>query len=529
MRRLRIPAAALALALLLAPGWKAGASAERAKAAYRLDLRRLSEGVAEVRLELETNVGQVTLRMDDSIGGGLVADLPSHLRGLKAYSEGGEEIAATREGGTWLLAGGGALTVSYEVDLTSYRAGTPYLEGLSSGPTAWPYFPLLREDLAFIPGFALFLRPDPPPEGGVGLEVELPEGWEVVSPPGGEAPGLDSLLGNPVLAGRLVTEERGSFVLSIPESSAPAPAVREEFSSRLRSVLSRASALPGGGWGDGGDRLWFFLLPHGEGDRLEDSFFPSWSYADTVVVPLPADADVLSEACLEAATRGAAALALSSSLRLEPEARWLLEGAGWYLQDLLLYEAGIWGGPLFWDRFNSRYQAYRRAREALALSPSEAFHRAAENAEAAAILACGGAAVCAAVDAELRARGEVAGDLAAFLRDVESLSREGRSLGNEDLRRLLEARSGRPWSSFFADHVEGRLEMPPSLFSALKVAPAEPGFRPEEAPSRPSSVSDWVFLAVAVAAVFIIPFVLEPYTMRPRKPGFLEKKLREED
>lgn len=527
MRRLSIPvlAAALALALLLLAGSPGVAGATPVAATYRLDLRRVSEGVVEVSVHLEAASSGLRLRLDDAFGGDLAVDLPSHLRGLRAFSEEGTEIPVSREGDGWSIAGGGTTSLSYEVDLSGYRAGTPYLESLSADLPAWPYFPLLREDLAYLPGYALFLRPDPLPEGVVELEVKLPEGWQAVLPGEGSGIQLDELVGNPLLAGKLVVEERGSFTLAMPESGAPPPATREEFSKRLDAVLSRAASLPGSRKGGGEETLRVFLLRHGEGDRLKDAYYPLASFADTVVVPMPLGMNLLSESSLEAVTRGVVALYLSRSLRLEPESRWLLEGAAWYLQDLLFYETGIWGGSLLWDRFSVRYDGYRRAREALSLSLSEAGDPGVLGTEAASLLACGGATACAAVDAGLRARGEFAGDLVAWLRDLGDLSSEGRTLTNEDLRRLLETRSATSWSSFFADYVQGRQEIPPSLISALRVAPETPGLQPEEPPSKPASVSDWVLLAIAVAVVLAIPFVLEPYTMRPRKPGFLEKKL----
>lgn len=530
MRGRKTLAVVLAVVAVLFPrGWTAAAEAGHPAVTYRLDLTGLKGDVAAVTMELESPSSPLLLRMEEGFGGGLVVDLPSHLRNLRAFSKGGGEIPVSREGDAWSVAGEGPLTIAYEVDLSGYRSGTPYLESLSADPPAWPYFPLLREDLAYIPGYAVFLRPEPLTEGEVSLEVDLPEGWQAVIPGENGGGSLDDLLKNPVLAGRLVVEDRGSFVMAMPESSSPPQGTREEFSSRLHTLLSRAAALSGSGEGAETEKLRVFLLLHGEGDRLEDAFYPLESYKDTVVVSVPEGVNLLSEACLEAVTRGVVALYLSRSLRLDPESRWLLEGAAWYLQDLLPYETGIWGGSLFWDRFSARYDNYRRSRDAVPLSIAEAGESEARSTEAAALLACGGAAACAAVDAELRAGGEFAGDLVAFLRELGNLEGDERPLNNEDLRQLLEMRSGRSWSAFFADHIQGRLEMSPSLFSALKVAPGEPSFLPEEAPSRPASISDWVLLAVAVAVVLLIPFVLEPYTMRPRKPGFLEKKLRDED
>lgn len=529
MRGIKKATVVLVLAALTLSGWTAAADTHTPAVTYRLDLRGAGSGTVTVSMELVSSSNPLFLRMEEEFGGGLAADLPSHLRNLRAFSKDGEELPVSREGDAWSVAGEGTLAIAYEVDLTGYRAGTPYLESLAADSPAWPYFPFLGEDLAYLPGYAVFLRPEPIAGDEASLLVELPEGWRAVLPGDNGRGSLEAMLQNPLLAGRLVVEERGSFVMALPESSSPPQGTREEFSSRLDAVLTRASDLGGSGGGAGARPLNVFLLLQGEGDRLEDAYYPLESYADTVVVSAPENVNLLSEACLEAVTRSVTALYLSRYLRVEPESLWLLEGAAWYLQDLLPYEAGIWGGSLFWDRFSIRYEGYRRAREAFALSISEAGGPEVRAGEAAGLLACGGAAACAAVDAGLRARGNLAGDLVAFLRDSESLCEEGRSLDNETLRRLLEMKSGVSWSAFFADHVQGRLEIPPSLFSSLKVAPVEPAPAPEGPPSKPASLSDWILLAVAVAVVLIIPFVLEPYTMRPRKPGFLEKKLRDED
>lgn len=529
MKGVKLLAAAVAAASLLLAGWTASAQAEPPTATYRLDLTGLESGMASVTLELGTPSNDLFLGMDEDFGGGLAVDLPSHLRNLKAFTEEGEEIPLSREDNAWHVEKGGALTVEYQVDLSGYRAGTPYLESLSGGPQAWPWFPLLREDMVYLPGYAVFLHPEPLPGEEASLEVVLPEGWQAVLPGENGRGSLYALLQNPVLAGRLAVEERESFILALPESSAPPPGTREEFSSRLHAVLSRAAPLAGGSRGAGAERLRVLLLAHGEGDSIRDAYYPLESYRDTVVLPIPEGANLLSVSCLEAVTRGIVALYLSRSLRLDPDSRWLLEGSAWYLQDLLPYEAGVWGGSIFWDRFSARYDGYLRARENVNLSLSEAGEPGPRTTEAASLLACGGAVACAALDAELRARGEFAGDLVSFLSDLADVGESGEPLNNERLNHLLDTRSGIAWRAFFADFIRGRLVMPPSLFSTLKVATAEPGFLSEEPPSKPSSVSDWILLALAVAVVLLIPFVLEPYTMRPRKPGFLDKKLRDFD
>jgi len=136
---------------------------------------------------------------------------------------------------------------------------------------------------------------------------------------------------------------------------------------------------------------------------------------------------------------------------------------------------------------------------------------------------------CAALDAELRDMRPAPGDLFSFLRELAGLKGNGIPPGNDDLLSLLETWTGRDWSSFFQEYVEGSREIPVSALSSLRIAPPEDGALTSQNPESTTSTSQWILLGVAVALVLLVPFLLEPYTMRPRRPGFLEKKLREED
>lgn len=527
MRVKKVLAMVPILTALLLAGTPTTVKAEDAALFYRLDLNRAREGLVSVIFELDSVSSPLILRMEDSFGGNLAVDLVSHVHDLRAFTASGEELPVKEEGDAWSVEGTGKITVTYKVLVTDYRAGTPYLQSLSEASHPWPYFPLLENDLAYLPGYAVFIRPESPSPIPVNLEVDLPAGWQVAVP-WGERPGsLETLLTNPILAGELVLVDHGSFLLALPASSSPSAATLEEFSSRIGAVLAQAGSLPGSGESTDEERLTIFLLLRGEGEGLEDTYYPLESYSNTVLVAAPSGLDVLSDTCLEAVTRGLVSLFLGRSLQLEPESRWLLEGAAWYLQDFLPYKAGIWGAPLFWDRFSTRYQNYRQALSASNLSIARAGDPEIRSGEAAALLACGGASACAAIDSELRAQQAFSGDLVSFLRDLRETGGKERRLGNGDIRSLLESKTGRAWSDFFDRYILGSREIPPSFFSAMKIAPAEPGSLLEQTPSEPVSISDWVLLVIAVVAVLLIPFVMEPYTMQPRKPGFLEKKLRE--
>jgi hypothetical protein len=121
----------------------------------------------------------------------------------------------------------------------------------------------------------------------------------------------------------------------------------------------------------------------------------------------------------------------------------------------------------------------------------------------------------------------LAADLASFLRDLAGIKPGETPLTNADIRSILQNMTGRDWSSYFRDYIEGTQEIPASSFSSFNVAQPEETTSPIETPRGSTSTSGWILIAVAVIIVLLIPFVLEPYTMRPRKPGFLEKELEE--
>jgi hypothetical protein len=152
-----------------------------------------------------------------------------------------------------------------------------------------------------------------------------------------------------------------------------------------------------------------------------------------------------------------------------------------------------------------------------------------ESEDAAIVLTCGGAAACAAFDSELRLVQPYTSDLAGMLRDLYLAGSADDPVSNEDVRLVLQTKTGRDWSSFFRDYIEGAEAIPASSFSSLKVVEAQDSSLPLENEEVSTSTSGWILLIIAVVLVFIIPFVLEPYTMKPRKPGFLKKKLGEED
>ena len=341
---------------------------------------------------------------------------------------------------------------------------------------------------------------------------------------------MDELLGNPICAGELSLYEQGSLLVAAPEAStAAAGDSLAEYGGKARGVQEEAEGLLGGLDLEEGHRLVLVLLLRGEEGSAKDAYHPSAPFASSLVIPASSQYDPLSDDAIAATARGMASLLISRRLHVDSEASWLLEGSSWYLQDLLPYEAGLWGSDLFWNRFNLGYNAYREARSRSTVSIAQAGELGYRSGDAAALLARGGASFCAAIDSELRSMQPYSLDLAGFLRSLYEIGGPEGPLSNADIISALGGMTGRDWSAFFRDYIEGSQEIPASAFSSLNILEPGGSALPVEEPETDTSISDWVLLGIAVLVVFIIPFILEPYTMRPRKPGFLERELSKDD
>lgn len=506
-------------------------SAARGEISYRVDLTSAGAGEIEVSLSLDPESAPLVLELPDEYGNGLATGLSSHVFGEKAYDSSGGELAARREGNEWYIEHEGPLTFTYNLRLDGYSAGTPYLESLARGIGSWPYFPYVDEDAAYLPGFAVFVRPREEKDLRISLELELPEGWRAATPREEWPERLEDLLENPIYAGDIALAERDSLLVAAPAGGPAAGAAGlEEYADRVASLLGKAE---GSLWGSGippGHRLLIIMTFRGEATTEErvssrGALYPAAPFSAAITLPTPYDANPLSDNITEATARGISSLLLSRGLYLDEEAAWLREGSAWYLQDLLPYEAGIWGATLFWDRFKLLYDAYRAARTDSGLTLADSGAAASGSAQASTLLCHGGATACASIDAVLRSLQPYAIDILSFLRDLRELSKPGKPLGNEEIRAALENLTGRDWSLFFRQHVTGATLIPASSFSSLNIAGAGSQAPEQQPPEGNTSVPGWILLAVAVVLVFLIPFVLEPYTMRPRKPGFLEREL----
>jgi hypothetical protein len=472
----------------------------------------------------------LVLELPDSYGGGLAAGLSSHILDERAVDASGNDIPLRREGDTWYVDHTGRMTFTYKVKVSDYEAGTRYLDSLTGSGGPWPYFPLLESGLAYLPGYAVFVSPSLP--GGVrpSLELVLPSEWRQALPWPEQPAGMEELLENPIVAGDISVYEQGPLIVALPSTaSAASGGALPEYSDKAQVLLERSEALLGGLEIPEGHRLLLTLLFLGEGDTLKTLYYPSQPFSASVVVAAPSGNDPLSDSTIEATARGMASLLLAGNLFVEPDANWLKEGSAWYLQDFIPYDAGLWGASLFWDLFNRNYDIYLDARGRYEGSLAQAGTEAYESEDASIILTCGGAAACAAIDSELRLTQPYTSDLTGLLRDLYITGSADDAVGNEEIRLVLQTKTGRDWSAFFRDYIEGLQPVPASSFSSLKVVEPQDSSLPEQNEEVSTSTSGWILLIIAVVLVFIIPFVLEPYTMKPRKPGFLKRKMEEED
>ncbi len=509
---------------LLAPCTGARA-AEQREITYRVDLSRPATGEVAVVLEVDAASQPLVLEMPDTYGNGLAADLSSHIKDEMAVDASGNVLPLRKDGDAWYLEGRGIVTFSYSVRAEDYAAGTAYLDSLAQEDAPWPYFPLLDTDLAYLPGYAIFVRPR---EQVVQprLELDLPPGWEEALPWQEQPADMDELLNNPIYAGELSLYEGGALLVAVPaDSPAAAGGGVQEYAGKAQAMLEKSESRLGGLDLSGNSRLLLALLFRGEGAQEGKLYYPGSSFSGSVVIPAGSGNDPLSDSTIEATARGMVSLLLSREMDVDSDTLWLREGSAWYLQDLIPYETGLWGASLFWDRFNGHYDAYRQARQEFTGSLVEAGTLGYESREGAVVLTCGGAAACASFDSELRSLQPYSMDLPVFLRNISDTSGALDPVTNDAIRSALTELTGRDWSAFFRDYIDGTGEIPASAFSSLNIVEPGESNLPISTPDTDTSTSDWIIIIVAVLVVFIVPFILEPYTMRPRKPGFLERQL----
>ncbi|OFW58523.1 MAG: hypothetical protein A2Y75_02950 [Candidatus Solincola sediminis] len=489
---------------------------------YRVDISHPEDGSVSVSLELDSSQPLV-LAMQDSYGD-LATGLASHIKDTEAFDATGAGLAVRQDGNTWYVEGNGRITFTYRVDASGYKTGSEYLDTLANAGHPWPYFPLLTTDLAYLPGYAILVQPRSASDFKPRLELTLPPTWKQALPWRDQPAGMSQLLSNPLFAGDMALLEQDSLLVAVPFSSAAAAGNGLfEYAKKAQALLSEIENQLGGiGLGEG-ERIVLALLFSGNGSE-EQSFYPSRPFSACIPLPSGTDQDPLSDSSIESTSHGMADLLLGQ-IDLGAEALWLREGSASYFQDLIPYQAGIWGARTFWDRFNDNYDAYREARRDYTGSIASSGSTASSDRAAAELLAAGGASACAALDSEIHGSRSFNGDLSAFLRAFLDIESDSLAVSNENIRSTLEGMTGRDWSGFFDNYISGHQEIPASSFSSLNVARVQEESPSSQEPETSTSVFTWIILAIALGVVFLIPFILEPYTMNPRKPGFLRKKL----
>jgi hypothetical protein len=334
--------------------------------------------------------------MEDSYGDGLAVNLASHITNVAAVDASGKALPVEYNGNLWRIDGAGGITVNYDVDISGYEAGTDYLNSLADSSPCWPYFPLLQPDLAYLPGYAVFIHPAGTEEFQPRLELALPPGWQAASAWREQPGSLEELLLNPIVAGELAIAEQGSILIALPSASAAAAGNGlTEYADKVQALLSERERMLGGLEPPQGERTLIALLFRGEGEGEGEGdvapYYPSKPFSSAIPLPATSGNDLLSDLTLEATARGLVSLTLAANINSATEALWLEEGASLYLQDLLPYRSGLWGGRTFWDRFDRHYNAYREARAHFTGSLAEAASLAPGAGQAATVLICGGA------------------------------------------------------------------------------------------------------------------------------------------
>lgn len=511
--------AAVIAALAMLPLTICGAAPSgRRNVVYHLDLGE-DPLRPRVRMELRGWDGEVRLTLPASHGRGLVTDLFSHVRDLRAYDGDGREIPVSANGNVVSLSCPGDAALEYSLDLEGYRSGSDYLQGLSTF-SPWPYFPIAG-DYVYLPGYAAFLVPEGE-EVPCQVRFSLPEGWASAGPASEEDLVTGDLLRDPVLAGRLTRIENGNLEVIYPSEESRHLGL-DELAKKAGALLAELEAyLPSAG--EPG-KTYVFVLPWEDGSG-EVSPLIAEPFYRTVALFLPPETSPLSDQVLGEFSRQAAGIFIRRCADFSDDALWFREGLAWYLMDILPYRAGLWGSSTTWDRMLRQYRSYEDVSGAVSLSQAGTAEYPGERESA--MLCHGGAIACAAMDAELQAPTPGNTDILRFLELLSSSAGErgANPVTSQDILDLLSSHTGKNWKPFFDRYVSGRETIPASAFSSLDVAP-----RDERAvqPIRTGSpgLAKWTALILAVLVVFALPFFLEPYTLRPRKEGFLERVLRE--
>ncbi|MDC0712853.1 hypothetical protein POL68_30610 [Stigmatella sp. ncwal1] len=384
---------------------------------YRL---QVSSDAVHVEVEVRGKAGErLSFQVPDSLGAGrgfrIVSDVGARDgagRPLAVSSPDAHhwECQMPREGTLWL----------------SYRVRTDVeAHGLSPHEPGAGEMPKHDEDHVFLLGSLVLLAPAESArvQGPIPVEWQVPPGWQVLTPFGGEAPGLNTLLDNYLSAGkfsRATLEVPGGMTLEVAWFG-EGDVARSPLPDVLPRVLGGAVGLMGG---------------RAPVARYVVLLRPDYPSGMTQGTPREGSIQIHTprEVPLERVHQGAllstlaheylhtwgrepgAELRVSSEPEPGGEMRWFIEGFVHYLAELALLESGTQALPAFLSTLGRAYASVSRnplyGQESLAQASARFF-----DAPAAREFSySGGMVVAFLCDLELRSRGQ--GTLARFLDQV---------------------------------------------------------------------------------------------------------------
>lgn len=522
----------LALAMVLASFHPAGARGESNRVVeYRITI---NPGNSSISVEMSWNSQEDTTYPITSLrdfGGKAIAYPEGYFMINNLQDSRGNHLETTAREEGWEVRGEGELRLTYSLNLESLTKEAVTSMIPPEQYEASPYLPHVAADYLYLPGFFLFLYPEPYLHNGkFRVAFTLPEGWEVAHPWGqGETDGY-SLLANALFAGELATERRGKEPELLTALNRHADQANlgglQEFADRLNSILQQYKESEGALLQDKKQLLVLLVSVPGE---VDERFFSiaHQAFENTVFLPVGLHDNILSLEFVESAESELLRVILTK-LSFAPESFWFREGCASYLQLLLSWRAGEIGSNAFLDQLSNTYSDYLESLKGSQFSLAESGKFSGDTDEKAGWLLQGGSIAVASLDALLRERGSGLEPLLPTLLERQD-EMEGRALGNEDLADALKALSGSDFHWFLEDHVANTAPIPLSYFSQLKLAASQDSANPGASLPSSKTNASWIVLAIALIVVFAIPFLLEPYALRPRKPGIIVSSAEEDE
>ncbi len=502
-------AAALLLAMLPSVPVAAGSKVVSYRVAYEQSGRSFS-----VSVTFDAAGDSTSLNMTRNWGSGPDLALPYGYFLIKeaSSSQGSVSLAETDEG--WDVKGQGEINVIYQVDLNTLNEAYAAQSGIND-PAISPFLPHTGSDFVFVPEYCLFLQPALD-DAEYDISFTWPQGWEA-APSYGDGPVAAGAVGpGGIFAGQSsVIDVDGDLQLTVvqPGNADPANlAAQQEFGDKMAAQLNTAINA----WGQPepfNDRFYVYLGGVAPGGIDNDSVLsiPYPPLQGCVFIPVGTGENILSTDFLLRA--GDESLrALLGTMSLEPSALWFREGCVHY-SNLRFAQRNQWiNEDGVYDRLGTAYASYVDALERSGYSLAGAGEQALQE-PAAGLLYSGGTIAVTSIDVKLAEAGKSLDDLIAGL--LESPPSD--DITNQYLQDQLKAYSGVSFDAFFKDYITGTETIPASSFSELKLGQNTVEVEVENpvAPA-PGFGSGWLMIVVAIGIVFALPFVLEPWSLKPR-------------